>query len=373
VIRCWGYSSYGEVGTRSTRFETAPVPNLAHVKDLAVGSRHACALLGDGSVSCWGDGSVGQLGPGVGSSVSEAAVSVSAVRDGVSIASHETETCVARKTFGVSCWGGAFRARAPVSVPGLAGAVEVAIRGEYGETYRVDADGTRAGDVCGRLSDGRVRCAEFRFSPSSAAERPPSFGASKTVLTGIQHVTGGGGEVCGVHADGGVTCWDGHAMTLDRVRVDHTVSVGVGLFDSCSVGADRRVRCWHWELPVPRGNNPEFEPPRPYRPEPKVVEGIGNAAAVAVGSYSCALLEGGRAQCWEPDEHGPAALGIIVGGVTRAIRIVVGTEGRMCVLLQDETVRCGSPRDAPPIVPSPAIVEWRQALPQSADQVPVAH
>jgi alpha-tubulin suppressor-like RCC1 family protein len=69
-VRCWGKSTLGAIGdgpgsTSKLRF----VPRRVllpprQVVALGVGEKHNCAVLKDGSVWCWGDGSEGQLGNG---------------------------------------------------------------------------------------------------------------------------------------------------------------------------------------------------------------------------------------------------------------------------------------------------------------------
>ena len=67
-VACWGWdiAALAETGDVSSSLAPLPVdvPGLRGVADLAVGGFHACAVLEDGSVSCWGDNDYGQLGDG---------------------------------------------------------------------------------------------------------------------------------------------------------------------------------------------------------------------------------------------------------------------------------------------------------------------
>lgn len=66
---CWGYNGNGELGdgTRNTRFvpaTTSAQPGGARIRMLSAGFTHHCAVLDDGSMSCWGQNFNGQLGTG---------------------------------------------------------------------------------------------------------------------------------------------------------------------------------------------------------------------------------------------------------------------------------------------------------------------
>jgi alpha-tubulin suppressor-like RCC1 family protein len=72
---CWARNCRGQVGAEtytsvlhatpySLYTAPSPVQGLAGVKAIAAGAYHACALLGDGSVKCWGDDGDGELGDG---------------------------------------------------------------------------------------------------------------------------------------------------------------------------------------------------------------------------------------------------------------------------------------------------------------------
>ena len=64
---CWGDNTYGQTGQAPSSTPVA-TPSLVHVQDpvvqVAVGSRHACAVTATGDIWCWGDNNFGELGNG---------------------------------------------------------------------------------------------------------------------------------------------------------------------------------------------------------------------------------------------------------------------------------------------------------------------
>jgi len=97
---------------------------------------HSCALLGDGSVRCWGCNYDGQLGNGT-SGIMSVPVTVSGLKDAVSIDAAAGHVCALRANGSVWCWGnndsgqlgcgenGGLKT-SPIPVSGLSGAVAVA-------------------------------------------------------------------------------------------------------------------------------------------------------------------------------------------------------------------------------------------------------
>jgi len=65
TVSCWGANSNGELGNNSTTESSSAVlvSGLTQVTDLVAGMNHTCVVEGLGStVKCWGDNSMGQLG-----------------------------------------------------------------------------------------------------------------------------------------------------------------------------------------------------------------------------------------------------------------------------------------------------------------------
>ncbi len=63
--KCWGYGFSGQLGNNSTSDALVPVDVLVlsgEVVALATGFVHTCALLSNGAMKCWGNGSGGKLG-----------------------------------------------------------------------------------------------------------------------------------------------------------------------------------------------------------------------------------------------------------------------------------------------------------------------
>ena len=75
TVRCWGENEFGQLGDGTTTSRTTPVPvsGITGAAGVTAGWwHHSCALLGDGSVRCWGVNEWGQLGNGTTTSSSTA-------------------------------------------------------------------------------------------------------------------------------------------------------------------------------------------------------------------------------------------------------------------------------------------------------------
>ncbi len=66
-VSCWGNGFYGRLGQGAANPSSVPIGVVGlpgPATSVAIGYDHACALLGDGDIWCWGRGDLGQLGDG---------------------------------------------------------------------------------------------------------------------------------------------------------------------------------------------------------------------------------------------------------------------------------------------------------------------
>lgn len=79
-VKCWGLCLYGLCGDTNKSILPSPeqgqdvfrfssdkpmtIPGVSNALEIAVGARHACAMLSTGAIKCWGSGFLGQLGQG---------------------------------------------------------------------------------------------------------------------------------------------------------------------------------------------------------------------------------------------------------------------------------------------------------------------
>lgn len=112
AVLCWGANDFGQLGAAGpARATPATVPGLgaARAIDVARAGVHACAVVRDGSVACWGDNSSAALGDGTTTSRS-GVISVRGVSGATEVAcggfGEQTGfTCALLAAGGVACWG----------------------------------------------------------------------------------------------------------------------------------------------------------------------------------------------------------------------------------------------------------------------------
>ncbi len=105
-IWCWGRNDYGQLGDGTLQDQAVPTMTQglpAPARAVATADNHACALLEDDTVWCWGHNSLGQLGDGTMSYRST--VPVYAQNNVSEITTGENFTCAFSNDGAAYCWG----------------------------------------------------------------------------------------------------------------------------------------------------------------------------------------------------------------------------------------------------------------------------
>lgn len=84
--------------------EPRQVPGIGPVVDVGPGGRHACAVMADGWVACWGLNPDGRLGDGTTTS-SDVPRRVVGITDAVEVVSGSYHSCARHVDGRISCWG----------------------------------------------------------------------------------------------------------------------------------------------------------------------------------------------------------------------------------------------------------------------------
>jgi alpha-tubulin suppressor-like RCC1 family protein len=330
AVRCWGSNGSGQLGDGTTTTRLSPVAVLGltdPVVAIAAGEAHTCALVASGTVRCWGDNSVGQLGDGTTTNrltpvtVSGLTVVVGIAAGGTLGSSH---TCALLANGTVQCWGAngsgqlgtgnTLPSNRPVAVSGLTNAVSIAV-GEF--------------HTCALLANGLPFCWGFNSSGQlgngTLNSQPVPIIAS---LDNAVAIAGGNNHTCGLRADGTAWCWGNNLLgqlgigntvsqSLPRfVNLFSTVAIAGGFGHSCALLADGTARCWGDNASGQLGNSTVTASLTPVT----VGKLVGNLATffsplqgavnITTGRrHSCALLVSGGVVCWGENTVGQLGIG----------------------------------------------------------------
>ena len=94
TVKCWGGEwGCGSSATRESCWEPRPIDGITTATQIAVTEYHACARLSDGTVSCFGSNSSGQLGMPIADELGDAANVVPNLQHVVQVAVGGGEPC----------------------------------------------------------------------------------------------------------------------------------------------------------------------------------------------------------------------------------------------------------------------------------------
>ncbi|MDP7003393.1 MAG: hypothetical protein QGG21_00005, partial [Candidatus Thalassarchaeaceae archaeon] len=273
-VSCWGYNNNGQLGDGSTTSSPTPVfvalPSGRTAVAVSVAAEagsyetsHTCAILDNGSVSCWGANDEGQLGDGTTTSTTTPVfATLPSGGTAVAISAGTQHTCAVLDDGSVACWG----------------------YNNYGQ-----------------LGDG---------SSSDSLVSLPSGSLATSVSAGHQHT-------CAVLDNGSVYCWgenmEGQLGDGSSYEVDGTISsstpvnvalpsgrsataVSAGGSHTCAVLDDGSVDCWGRNHKGQLGDGTNTDSPTPV--SVSLPSGRTAVAVSANHGHTCAILDNGSASCW---------------------------------------------------------------------------
>jgi Regulator of chromosome condensation (RCC1) repeat len=306
-LYCWGNNNFGQLGVppgSGIIWEPEPtlqleLQGIGDVVDVAMSSEHTCALMRGGDVYCWGGNASQEVGS----------------------ASAPPRTCPAQE-FDLPCLP------TPTRVPGVSGAVEIAVK---------------LGRSCARLLDGTVRCWGDVSTLLSWAQGVTSARSLSIARRGACAVVAGGALSCSFALPTAASAWrnlrrvvlsdDSQSNVEFGCAIDEAggvrcfgdstygqlgdgfgalpaaISAGVkdlalGQAHACALGDDGRLECWGTNESGELGTFPLESPTcltagGTCERIPRVLDGVPALAAIGAGVYdTCAVALDGTVWCW---------------------------------------------------------------------------
>jgi alpha-tubulin suppressor-like RCC1 family protein len=380
TVKCFGNTAQGALGDgvifHNQADPAVQVSNLTDAVSIATGGAHTCAIKADQTVVCWGNGTLGAVGPST-SAIATTPVAVAGVNNAMSLALGEDLSCAVITDGSVMCWGNAGSslsatyARAqgltgntittatPQVMPGINNVVSMSI-GRY--------------HACALKTNNTVECWGTIGGGTTQLTPVVVMTSATETLKNVQAIGSGWGQTCAIKFNGAAYCWGsnsngqlGNATTVNStvaqlvlmsafnagISIDPISDIAAGAGFTCALKGDTSVACWsnaydagfHGEL----GNSASLD----SFLTPVTVSNVGGGGTLtgvssitAGGQHACAL-KSGAVVCWGDNAYGQLGNGstiesnfpVAVTGLSDAIAISTGSL-HTCALKVGGTVAC---------------------------------
>ncbi len=371
-----------------------------HVKQLALGTSHTCALLSNDTLRCWGRNHVGQLGTSQNSGTNIANPAPQTVdlelpnNVGVQdITSGSVHMCALLTDNTIRCWGGNLFGQLGVeNNVGTNTPNPTPVEVDLGQSDNVTIKNIVAGEIhtCAVLSDNTVQCwglndygqlgVEENAGSSEPNPNPVTVNLGIPGGTSIQRLDAGLGHTCILLSDNTLRCWGlncfGQLGVEDNIetitpnptpkRIDLDLSNGVtvknivtGELHTCAFLSDNSIQCWgdnnYGQLGVEENAGSMAANPTPATVDLTLSSGLSIQSVEAEYRYGCALLSNNSIRCWGENRYGqlgvddntetenpnptPLTMGLLLSN-GRSVENVAAGYDHTCILLSDNTIYC---------------------------------
>ena len=332
TVQCWGANDSGQLGfsPADAMWSSKPVdvPGISAASAVAVGLRHACAIVGvNGDVWCWGLNDSGQLADVTGNGPGK----VTGVTGATALALGDRHSCALTGTgtnATMNCWGaddvGQLGRGTPSATPRLPGAVAgissvTSISAGTAFSCAVGSSGGPPNLYC--WGDGHL--GQFGNDPAPNSATPVQVSGvsnASTVACGDSHACAIGSDFWCWGADASGQVGDGKLAPTAKVSgpgVASTVAVAAGSAHTCAASISGALFCWGANESGQLGT-PTLDPTRPT-----AVSSVSSIQRVALGArHSCAQDASGAVYCWGKNSSGQ--VGAPIGGPILTPRLIDG-------------------------------------------------
>jgi alpha-tubulin suppressor-like RCC1 family protein len=336
TVMCWGKNNYGQLGDGSTTNRSTPVPlNSGFIRpglrfmEITAGGNHTCGLTTDGRAWCWGSHESGELGDNSPSTLNTPhalPVAVAGAPVFTRLASGYYSTCgLAAQTGVVYCWGDHY-GRMAVVVAGTGQFTQLAAGADHAcVATSAGAAWCWGNGQYGQLGDGRIilpnRGVNMEWSRQAVAVAGN--------LT-FRQLAAGGSNTCGVASDGRAYCWGNSQLGEGQLGYPSAVPVPVrGGLTFTQITAGLRHWCgvasdgvvYCWGM----NNFDQLGLGAPgFRRDPAAIVGSARFVQVAAGTdHTCGSATDGTVWCWGKNDFGQAGNGPTTNSFTPPVQILM--------------------------------------------------
>jgi len=236
AISCWGSAANKPKADGKTWTSAAEeIPELKGAKDLALGGGTQYAVTTDGSVMAWGSNAFNSIGNGDTSRGDKGLTKIPGITKAKALAAGQNHACALLNDGTVSCWGYVTPKQAPKKIEGLSGVVSI-------------GSGSGNSDTCAVMEDKTVQCwGESQKPRAESGLTDASLMRArnhKCVMTTAGGVQCWGYNDRGQVGTGELKGSNGEKDPV--VDLGKAVHVDVGMNFACAALEDGEVKCWGW-------------------------------------------------------------------------------------------------------------------------------